>query len=133
MGELHIGNNCILASKIFISDHNHGVYSDLSKHHFLYSSRFDHITFSKCYCSHSSPEVPPSEHNLVVKPICIKNNVWIGESVSILPGVNIGEGAVIGAGSVVTKDVDSNTLVAGNPAKVIKFYNNTLGKWTSVF
>ena len=53
-------------------------------------------------------------------PIIISNNVFIGGNVFILPGVTIGEGAVIGAGSIVTKDVDAFTVVAGNPAKVIR-------------
>ena len=54
------------------------------------------------------------------KPITIGNDVWIGGSCVILPGVTIGDGAVVGAGSVVTKDVESYTVVAGNPAKVIR-------------
>lgn len=54
------------------------------------------------------------------KPIVIKDNVWIASNVTVLPGVTIGEGAVIGAGSVVTKDVEAFTLVAGNPARLIK-------------
>ena len=53
-------------------------------------------------------------------PIFIGNDVWIGGHSTILPGVTIGDGAVIAAGSVVTKDVPSNTLVAGNPATVKK-------------
>lgn len=47
-------------------------------------------------------------------------NVWIGSNATILPGVNIGNGTVIGAGSVVTKDVPKNTVFAGIPAKLIK-------------
>ena len=58
--------------------------------------------------------------NQSIKPVIIGNNVWIGKNVIILKGVTIGDGAVIGAGSVVVKDVPSKTLVAGNPAKVIK-------------
>ena len=54
------------------------------------------------------------------KPITIKDDVWIGGNVVILPGVTVGSNVVIGAGSVVTKDVPDNTVVAGNPAKVIR-------------
>ncbi len=54
------------------------------------------------------------------KPIVVKDKVWIGGNVVILPGVTIGEGAVIGAGAVVTHDVEADTIVAGNPAKVIR-------------
>lgn len=54
------------------------------------------------------------------KPVKIGDDVWIGGGVIILPGVTIGNNVTIGAGSVVTKDVPSNVVVAGNPAKVIK-------------
>lgn len=53
-------------------------------------------------------------------PINIGNHVWIGVGAIILKGVSIGEGSIIGAGSVVNKDVPSNCMVAGNPAKIIK-------------
>ena len=64
-----------------------------------------------------------SERNLGLEralPIAIHDNVWIGGKVCILPGVTVGEGAVIGAGSVVTRDVPPYSVVAGNPARVIK-------------
>ena len=54
------------------------------------------------------------------KPICIGNDVWIGANCTILAGVRIGEGAVVGAGSVVTKDVAPYQIVGGNPAKLIR-------------
>lgn len=53
-------------------------------------------------------------------PITVGNNVWIGGNAIILPGITIGDNAIIGAGSVVTKSVEANTMVAGNPAKVIR-------------
>lgn len=56
--------------------------------------------------------------------IIIKDDVWIGLNVTILSGVVIGQGAVIGAGSVITKDVPPYSIVAGNPAKVIKYRFN---------
>ena len=53
-------------------------------------------------------------------PVTVGNDVWIGGGVTILPGVTIGDGSVIGAGSVVTHDVPPHTLVAGNPARIIR-------------
>lgn len=56
----------------------------------------------------------------VAKPIVIERNVWIGANATILGGVTVGENAVVAAGSVVTKDVPVNSLVGGNPAKIIR-------------
>lgn len=55
------------------------------------------------------------------KPIVIGNDVWIGANVIILPGVHIGEGAILAAGAVVTKDVEDYAIVGGNPAKIIRY------------
>ena len=63
---------------------------------------------------------PENRSGTYAKPIVIKKNAWIGIGATILPGVTIGENAIVGAGSVVTKDVETNTIVAGNPAKYIK-------------
>ena len=54
------------------------------------------------------------------KPICIGNNVWIGDKVTICKGVTIGDNVIIGANSVITKDISSNVIVAGVPSRVIK-------------
>lgn len=58
------------------------------------------------------------------KPVVIKDDAWIGMNVIILKGVTVGQGAVIAAGSVVTKDVPDWSVVAGNPAKVVKLLKN---------
>lgn len=57
---------------------------------------------------------------LTCKPVVLKRNCWIGAGATILPGVTVGENAVVGAGSVVTRDVEANTVVVGNPARVVK-------------
>ncbi len=54
------------------------------------------------------------------KPIKVGNNVWFGGNVTVLPGVEIGDNSVIGAGSIVTKDIQKNSVAVGNPCKVIK-------------
>lgn len=58
---------------------------------------------------------------IFTKEILIKRNAWIGARVSILPGVTIGENAIVGTGSIVTKDIPDNAVAVGNPARVIKF------------
>lgn len=63
---------------------------------------------------------PNNRSTMIPKRITIGKNVWIGSDSTILPGITVGDGAIIGAGSVVTKDVPKNTIVGGNPAKVIK-------------
>lgn len=56
----------------------------------------------------------------IEEPVIIEDNVWIGSRVTILPGVTIGKGSVIGASAVVTKSVSPYSVVAGNPAKIVK-------------
>lgn len=65
----------------------------------------------------------PYDRRFVYKSVIINENVWIGSRVTIIPGIEIGEGAVIGAGSVVTQNVPPYSVVGGNPAKVIKYRN----------
>ncbi|OCB73684.1 acetyltransferase [Flavobacterium piscis] len=66
------------------------------------------------------PLNPEERKGLTGKPILIKKNAWIGANATILPGVTIGENAVVAAGAVVSKDVPDNTIVGGIPAKFIK-------------
>ncbi len=66
------------------------------------------------------PEAPALRHRLLTKPVVIRRNAWIGAGASILPGVTVGEHAIVGAGAVVTKDVPARTIVAGVPARIIR-------------
>lgn len=66
------------------------------------------------------PLDPADRRALITKPIMIKKNAWIGAGATILPGVTIGENAVVAAGSVVSKDVPANVVVGGVPAKTIR-------------
>ena len=106
-----IEDNVLIASKVFISDLDHGCYSS--------DTIFD-------------MNIIPTERKLFSKPVIIHKNVWIGENVSILSGVEIGENSIIGAGSVVTKNIPMNTIAIGNPARVIKKYNEITKKWEKI-
>ena len=70
--------------------------------------------------SEGHPISPAERQSLIPGKVLIKQNAWIGAGATILPGVSIGENAVVAAGAVVTKDVPPNTVVGGIPAKVIK-------------
>ena len=85
----------------------------------------DHNSHSVCY-SEREPDVLDWQKgrkdwtHVPMAPVRIGNKAWLGARVIVLKGVSIGEGAVVGAGSVVTKDVPDWTIVAGNPSKVIR-------------
>lgn len=65
--------------------------------------------------------IPPLKRKTFSKgPVIIGKNVWIGDKATVLPGVTIGDGAIIGANSVVTKDIPANSIAVGIPAKVVK-------------
>jgi len=97
INRIEIGNGVVTGKFVTITDNSHGE------------------------TSISALQSPPTDRPLVSKGgVCIGNNVWIGEKATILPGVTIGNGAVVAANSVVTKDVPAYCVVAGIPAKVIK-------------
>ena len=111
VGMVSIGNNVLMASKIYISDHNHGSYTlELS----------------------DSPLIAPIDRQLVSNPVVIEDDVWIGESACILPGVTVGKGSIIGAMSIVTKDIPANCIAVGNPARVVKIYDFESATWITV-
>lgn len=72
---------------------------------------------------HSTDPVKRNSRQEWAEPVNIGNNVWIGGSVTILPGVNIGDNVTIGAGSVVVHDIPSNSVAVGNPCRVIRHLN----------
>ena len=108
---INIGDNVLIASKVFITDHNHGNYLGENQ---------------------DSPESIPHDRPIYSKPVKIEKNVWLGEFVSVLSGVTIGEGSIIGAMSVVNKDIPPFTIAVGCPAKVIKKYNHSTKKWDKI-
>ena len=112
LNEVRIGDNVLIASKVFITDLEHGSYAGNE--------------------NDSSPDSIVKERPLSSKSVIIKDNVWIGEHVSILPGVTVGENSIIGANSVVTKSIPANSIAVGIPAKVIKQYNFETKRWEKV-
>ena len=111
LNSVKIGDNVLIASKTFISDCSHGYYGDEK--------------------ATSSPDVPPNERELSFDEVVIGNNVWIGENAVILLGSHIGDGCIIGANAVITKDIPNNCIVVGNN-KIIKNYDSSTRKWVSV-
>lgn len=69
------------------------------------------------------PMNPADRRAMAAKPILIKRKAWIGSGATILPGVTVGENAIVAAGAVVSRDVPDNAVVGGVPAKIIKYIN----------
>ena len=66
------------------------------------------------------PVNPAQRRGVILSPVVIRKNAWIGANATILPGVTVGENAIVAAGAVVSKDVPANTIVGGVPAKIIR-------------
>jgi acetyltransferase-like isoleucine patch superfamily enzyme len=105
IGPVKLGNDVMLAQNIVVSGLNHG-YEDV--------------------------KTPTSKQAVTCKEIVIEDEVWIGANCVITAGVKLGRHCVIGAGSIVTKDVPEFSVAVGNPAKVIKKYNFKEDRWQSV-
>lgn len=81
----------------------------------------DVIIFTENHCTTRTDIPMRGQGSLPAQKVVINSDVWIGARVIILPGINIGKGAIIAAGAVVTKDVPDYSIVGGCPAKVIKY------------
>ncbi len=98
---IEIGNGCLLGRDTFITDNSHG----------------ENISINEL-------NISPHERNIFSKgPVIIGDNVWTGKNVCIMPNVKIGNGAIIGANSVVTHNIPPYSVAVGSPAKVIKTIN----------
>lgn len=103
---IEIGKNVLFAGYVHLTDHSHG-YEDINK--------------------------PIKKQKLISKgPIVIEDDCWLGFQSEILSGVHIGKHSIVAARAVVTKDVPPYSIVAGNPAKVVKQYNFEHKKWERV-
>lgn len=105
IGPVEIGSNVMLAQNIVVSGLNHG---------------YEHIN------------IPPKDQKVTTSSIKISDNVWIGANCVITAGVTIGKHSVIGAGSIVTKEIPDYAVAVGNPARVIKKYNFETKNWEKV-
>lgn len=93
LGDVAFGDDVMLGPKVIIWSRDHGM----------------------------APNAPMRTQPHTSAPIRVGNDVWIGAAAIILKGVTIGDGAVVGAGSVVTKDVPARAIVVGNPARIVRY------------
>jgi len=93
-GDVVIGNDVIIGPGVYIFSENH---------------------------NYDNPNLPIRKQGVTKRLTKIGNDVWIGAKACIMPGVAIGSGSIVAAGAVVTKDTEENSIVAGNPAKIIKY------------
>jgi len=88
-----------------------------------------HVVLSGLNHSYDNIHLPIKDQPVTTKKITVENGAWLGANVVVMPGVTIGENAVVAGGSVVVKDVPPFSVVGGNPAKVIKQYCNQREEW----
>lgn len=103
-----VGNNVIIANDTIISDNNNHPIDPAMR--FKMSQCDDYMTDELWSWKYADS-----------KPVIIEDNVWIGRDVRIMKGVTVGKGSIVALGAIVTKDVPPYTIVAGNPAKVVKY------------
>lgn len=109
VGKVSIGDDCLVGSSVFIGDHAHGCYRASPA---------------------SDPRSAPASRPLGSQgDIYVGANCWIGDNVTIVGPVTIGDGVVIAANSVVTRDVPASSIVAGVPARIVKTYQESSNTW----
>jgi len=105
IGPVKIGNDIRLAQNVVMSGLNHN-YEDIS--------------------------IPISKQGVTTSPIIIEDESWIGANSVVLPGVTVGKHCIIAAGSIVTKTIPEYSVVAGNPARIIKQFNKMDNRWEKI-
>lgn len=105
---IKIGNGVLIAHNVNIHDNN--------AHPIDANERFNHT-------KHIIEKGHPTQISLDEKPVTIEDEAWVGFNATVLKGVHIGRGAIVGACAVVTKDVPEYAIVVGNPAKIIGYAN----------
>lgn len=109
VNRISIGSGTLVGSRVIVTDHAHGTYRGAGQ---------------------SSPAVPPNQRPLCsVGPVSIGSNVWLGDGVAVLAGATIGDGAVIGANSVVTGEIPAATIAFGAPARPVRQWDSTREEW----
>ena len=105
--EVKIGNYCMISNNVLIQDHNSHPINKLDRRKQLIKLQ----------------DRPTNVYESATKKIIIGDDVWIGTDSTILKGVTIGNGSIIAARAVVTKNIPPNSIVAGNPGKIVKKIN----------
>ena len=104
IGPVHMGNNIIVAQHVVLSGLNH---------------------------AYENVDQPIRQQPVLTKPIVVEDDCWIGANVVITAGVTVGRHSVVAGGSVVTRDVPPFSVVGGNPARVLRYYDQSQQRWVS--
>jgi lipopolysaccharide O-acetyltransferase len=109
---IHIGHRVLIGSGVYIGDHQHGTYNGAEQSH---------------------PDTAPASRSLGSGgPVLIGDDVWIGDNTVIVGPVSIGRGSIIGANSVVRRNIPEHTVAAGAPARPIKRFNEMTHQWETI-
>lgn len=113
--EIIIGNNCQINEDVYIQSAKIG-------NHVLIAQNVSLLAVTHKFGSTVKPII--EQGSTPVNPVIVEDDVWIGRNVTVLPGITLGKGAIIGTGAVVTKDVPSYAIVGGVPARIIRYRTN---------